>query len=299
MVRTKGDLCGLTVRTEAEYGIVNASGTSAYAGTTLTLTDRSEKTEEGIEQCGSRVDADTMVISTSTGYSATFNHVRDQGWEEWIVRAIGALTGVQRELPSFDTAIRIDPSTVHLWTGCRVDTLGISAASPGAKLEFSVGTVARWHTKTPFQDSDGDTIIMDTVPIPTGIPITFNRPWEYSTNGTTFTKIPAKAFNLSISNALASDPGISDEDGTGYGLEAGEGSAAQDCTITLDLTITSKDNTWDDLRMALTKGMTFRTVIDGHTVTLTGCSLGLSNPDRSQGQYDETIAVTALDMSVV
>ena len=39
--------------------------------------------------------------------------------------------------------------------------------------------------------------------------------------------------------------------------------------------------------------------IDGHTVTLTGCSLGLSNPDRSQGQYDETIAVTALDMSVV
>ena len=28
MVRTKGDLCGLTVRTETEYGTVNTSGTS-------------------------------------------------------------------------------------------------------------------------------------------------------------------------------------------------------------------------------------------------------------------------------
>ena len=299
MVRTKGDLCGLTVRTESVYGEVNASGTSVYAGTTLTLSDGSEKTEEGIEQCGSRVDADTMVISTSTGYNATFNMVRNQDWEDWIERAVGGLSGVQRELPSFDTAVRVDPSTVHLWTGCRVNTLGISAASVGAKLEFSVSTMARWHTKTPFADSDGTAITMDTVAIPTGIPITFNRPWEYSTDGSQFHRIPAKAFSLSISNNLAADPGISDDDGTGYGLEAGEGSAAQDCTITLDLTITSKDNTWDDLRMALTKGMTFRTVIDGHTVTLTGCSLGLAGPDRSQGQYDETIAVTALNITVV
>lgn len=299
MVRTKGDLCGLTVRTETEYGTVNASGTSEYAGTTLTLSDGSEKTEEGIQGCGSRVDEDTMVISTSTGYSATFNMVRGQGWEKWITRALGALTGAQREIPSFDTAVRVDPVTVHLWTGCRVNTLGIAGASVGAKLEFSVQTMARWHTKTPFADSDGTAITMDTVAIPKGVPITFNRPWEYSTNGTAFTKVPAKAFSLNISNNLTADPGISKEDGTGYGLEAGEGSAAQDCTITLDLTVTSRDNTWDDLRMALTKGMTFRTTIDGKTVTLTGCTLGLAGPDRSQGQYDETISVTALNLTVV
>lgn len=298
MVRTKGDLCGLTVRSETEYGVIG-SGASEYAGTTLTLSDSGEATTEGVAQCGSRVDADTIVTSISAGYSATFNHVRGQGWEDWITRAVGALTGVQREIPSFDTAVRVDPQTVHLWTGCMVNSFGMSAASIGAKVEFSVTTVARWHTMTPFEDSDGTELTMDTVAIPSGAPITYNGLWEYSTDGSDFSKIPAKSFSLSISNNLVSDPGVSSEDGTGYGLDAGGGSAAQDCTITLDLTITSKDSTWDALRMALTKGMTFRITIDGKVLTLTGCTLGLAGPDRSQGQYDETISVTALDLTVV
>ena len=298
MVRTKGDLCGLTVREETTYGVIG-TGASQYAGTTLTLTDSSDATVEGIEQCGSRVDADTIVTSVSTGYSATFNMVRGQGWEDWMTRALGGLNGVQREIPSFDTAIRIDPSTVHLWTGCKVNSFGMSAASPGAKIEFSVQTMAKWHTKTPFKDADGDTLSMDAVAIPSGVPITYNRPWEYSTNGTSFSRVPAKSFSLSISNNLSAIPGLTSDNGDGYGLEAGEGSDAQDCGITLDLTIVSRDNTWDDLRMALTKGMTFRTVIDGKTLTLKGCTLGLAGPARSQGQYDETISVTALDITVV
>ena len=296
--RTKGDLCGLGVREETEYGVIG-SGATAYAGTTLTLSDRADESVEGITGCGSRADIDSMTTGIGAGYSATFNVVEGKGWEDWIERAVGSLDGVARDLPSFDTAVRVDPSTVHLWTGCKVNSLGMSAASIGAKIEFSAEVVARWHTMTPFEDSDGDALEMDTAPIPSGIPVRYNRLWEYSTNGTSYTKIPAQSWSLSISSNLASEPGISDPDG-GIQLDAGEGSTPQDSTITLDLVIQSKDSTWDALRMALTKGLTFRITIDGKVLTLTGCRLGLAGPDRSAtGPYTETIAVTALDLSVV
>lgn len=297
MVRTKGDLCGLTILTESTYGVV-PSGTGSYAGTTLTFSDSDEATTEEALQCGSRARGDVFVTSVATGYSATFNHVRGQGWEDWVTRAVGALTGVQRTTPSFDTCIRVSPSETHLFTGCRVNSLGISAPSVGAKVEFSVDVMARWHTKNPFKDSDGSTLTMSLVAIPSGVPVTYLGNWEYSLNGTTFQRVGAKSFTLSIASNLTADPGASSTGTTAIGLEAGEGSAPQDSEITLDLTITSKDDTWDDLRLARTTGMSFRAVIDGKTVLLTGCNLHMGGPTRSQGTYDETITVTATDIRV-
>lgn len=297
-MRTLGDLCGLTVRGETTYGVIGADA-GAYAGTTLTLDDGTEGTTEETWGCGKRIPEKVRYTGLSTGFSATFNHVEGQGWEKWIERAVGSLSGVQRTTPSFSTAVRVSPSEVHLWTGCRVNTLGISATGIGAKLEFSVDTMARWHTLTPFKDSDGDTLEMDTVAIPVGIPVRYTNLWEYSTDGSQFHKINGKSWNFQIQQNLQGDPGASDE-GTAdlVQLEAGAGSQAQASSITLTITITSTDDTWDQLRASRTTGMTFRTVIDGKTVTLKGCVLDLGGPSRSQGTYDEPIVVTALDISV-
>lgn len=298
--RTKGDLCGLTVRDEATYGVIDTSGTSAYAGTTLTLSSPDDYTMEEIQQCGSRVRGGVFRTAASFGYDATFNYVRNQGWEDWIRRAIGSLSGVQRETPSFDTVIRVAPDEYHLWTGCRVNTLSIAAPSIGAPLEFSVSAMARWHTMTPFTDSDGDSLSIALVAIPAGAPITFNRPWEYSTNGTSWTRIKGKSFTLSINQNLSGDPGASSEtDDDAFQLEAGSGSVPLESSITLDITITSVGPEWDRMRLACTTGLYFRTVIDGHTVTLSGCNLSPTMPDRIQAMYDETISVTATDMTVV
>lgn len=296
-MRTKGDLCGLTILEESSYGVV-PSGTGVYSGTCLTLTDNCSATYENIQSCGARNRSGAFVSQISCGFTATFSVVRGRGWEEWIERVQGSLAGVTRDLPSFTTVIRVSPSEVHVWTGCMVDSLTLSAGSIGEHIEFSVTVVARWHTLTPLRDSDGSTITAEPVPIPSGVHVTYAGNWEYSPDGTSWTRVGAKGFTLSCSSNLASDEGAATDADTAYGLAAGSGSAAQDSSITLDLTITSKDSTWDLLKHTLPTDLRFRCVIDSKTVTLTGCTLDIAGPTRSQGTYDETISVTASDLTV-
>lgn len=289
-------MCGLTIREETVYGQVDTGGTSEYGGTLQTMTTSDTETTEAQIKCGSIVTEEPYTVSTATGFSATFNHKRGQGWERWIELANGGLDGVKSIAPSFDAEFRVAPDEYHLLTGCRVDTLSIAGQGIGQALLFSVSAVARWHTMTPFEDSDGTSLTMDPASVPSGAPLTYNFPWEYSTGGAQFTRIPAKSFNLSIARSLQSEPGLS-EDG-GYQLEAGGDSVAQSSEIKLELTVTSSGPEWDRLRLALQKGMTFRAVMDGRTVTLSGCSIDPAGPQRTQGTYDETITITATDMVV-
>ena len=295
-VRTKGDMCGLTIREEKVYGEVDTAGTSEYAGTLQTMTTSDDETTEAQIKCGSIVTEEPYTVSTSTGFSATFNHKRGQKWERWIELANGGLDGAKSTSPSFDAEFRVAADEFHLLTGCRVDSLSIAGQGIGQALLFSVTAVSRWHTMTPFADSDGSPLTMDPAAIPSGAPLTFNFPWEYSTDGSRFDRIPAKSFALLIARSLQSEPGLSKEGG--YQLEAGGDSVAQDSEIKLELTVTSSGPEWDRLRLALQKGMTFKAVIDGKTVTLSGCSIAPAGPQRTQGTYDETISVTATDMVV-
>lgn len=295
-VRTRGDMCGLTVREEKVYGQVDASGTSEYAGTLQTITTNDDETTESQIVCGSVVQGEPYTVSTSTGFTATFNHKAGKPWTDWIRMALGSLAGTQNTSPSFDAEFRVGADEFHLLTGSRVDSLSIAGSEIGTALVFTVTAVSRWHTMTPFEDSDGTGITMPPASVPAGRPLTFNNTWEYSTDGSQFSPIKAKSFTLTINRSLQSEPGISSEGG--YQLEAGSDSAAQSSTITLELTITSVGPEWDRLRLALTKGMTFRTVLDGHTITLTGCALSPAGPNRTQSSYDETISVTATDMVV-
>lgn len=297
-MRTKGDLCALTVREEQDYGKIDASGASVYGGTLRTMSTPEDRNVEEITGC-TRTALGHFRTSAAYSMSAVFTFVRGQGWEDWVERAIGALTGVQRQTPSFDTAFRVAPGENHLLTGCRINTLTISASEIGAPLEFTAEAVARWHTMTPFKDSDGTSLSMDLASIPKGAPITYNSMWEWSDGGS-YTKIPGKSWSLKISQSLASEPGASSDDGGTdvIKLEAGGDSVPQASEITLDITITSTGPEWDRRRLEFTDGLTFRTTIDGRTVTLKDCYLKPDMPDRSQGTYDETISVVATDMEV-
>lgn len=293
-------MCGLTVRTEQTYGVIDAAGTSEYAGTLQTMTTSDTSETEDQLQCGSMVRADVRTVSTATGFSASVHHKRGQGWEKWVERALGALTGIQRTIPSFDALFRVGAQEFHLLTGCKVDTLTISAESIAATLNINVTAVARWHTITPFADSDGSALEMEAAAVPVAPPVTFNIPWSWSSDGQSFEPIKGKSFTLTIARSLQSEPGITAEGADdAYELEAGGDSTPQGAEITLDIVITSVGPEWDRMRLANTKGLTFRTVIDGRTVTLTGCNLSPDGPDRTQSSYDETISVTATDMTVV
>ena len=299
-VRTKGDLCGLTVRTEQTYGKIDSAGTSLYGGTLLSVSTSGDTvTEQEVFAC-TRLRQGVFRTAAAFGLTATFNHVRGQDWEKWIEYATGSLDGVQRQSDSFDTVFRVAEGENHLFTGCRVNSLSVSASDIGALVEFRADIMARWHTMTPFKDSDGTALSMALASIPSGAPITYSRKWEYSTNGTDFQPIPGKSWTLQINQNLQGEPDVNDpDDDSAYKLEAGSDSVPQASEITLEITVTSSGPEWDRLRMAYTTGMTLRCVIDGMLVTLKGCSLGVSGPDRSAtGSYDETISLTATDIVV-
>lgn len=299
-VRTKGDMCGLTVRDETVYGKISTTNASLYSGTMLTLSTPDEVQVEDIQQCGTMVRGGVFKTGASFAYTAVFNMVRGKGWEKWMERVLGALSGTQRDIPSYDTLVRVASDEELLWTGCKVDQFKINAPEIGGKLEFTVDAMCRWHTMTPFQDSDGSSLSMSPVAVPAGAPITFNRPWEWSADGTTFLPIKGKSFTLTVSRSLTPDPGISnDTDEDAFRLDAGEALTPQDISIQLDISITSVGPEWDAMRLAFTSGLTLRTEIDGKTVTLKGCYLDPRMPDRSQSTYDETISVNAADISVV
>ncbi len=297
-MRTKGDLCGMTVRDEQEYGKVDTSGQSAYAGTLVSLSINDERETDTIGQCGSMVRAGIIEVARKCDFKAVFNQVRGTGWEKWLIRALGASSGTSRDLPSFDTSFRVAAGEHHLCTGCVMDTVTMSATNIGSKVELSAQAVCRWHTMTPFEDADGSSITFPPVEVPYGLPLTFNSLWQYSTDGgSSWTPIKTKGFTLTISRSLQSDPGVS---GDGIRLEAGEGSVPQDIKITLDLTITSTGPEWDAKRLAaMTDDFTLKLTLDSKTITLRGCVLGIKGPDRTQASYDETISFDAADMTVV
>lgn len=297
--RTKGDLCALTLREEKVYGEIDASGTSVYAGTMISLDTPEEFTTEDIVKCGSLARGGIFRTGASCGFTATFNMVRGQGWQEWVRRAIGSLTGVQKETPSFDALFRIASDESILFTGSRVNTLTVSATQIGAPIQIKADAMSRWMTVSPFADSDGGSLSMDPVAIPLGVPVTFSKPWRWSSNGQDFQEIKGKSFTLTISMSLQGEPGTADPTSdSSFQLEAGEGSTPQSSEITLDITITSVGPEWDRMRAAFTTGLTFQTEIDGKTVTLSGCNLSPSMPSRSQSSYDETISVTATDIAI-
>lgn len=299
-VRTKGDLCGLTIRTEQQYGKVDASGTSVYAGTMGTFNTSGNTAEvEAINGC-TRLKRGDFVTSRAFGYTATFNFIRGQGWTRWMELATGSLEGIQRQSESYDTAFRVAENDTRIMTGCRVNTLTISASDIGQALEFSVNAVARWYSLSPFKDSDGTDITMDLASLPSGAPITYLKKWEWSDDGTDFEQIPGKSWTLTINQNLTSEPDVNDpDDEDGYKLEAGGDSVPGASEVTLEITVTSVGPEWDQLRHDLVSGLTFRTEIDGYLVTLTGCRINQGDPDRTADSgYDETISVTATDIVV-
>lgn len=299
-VRTKGDLCGLTIRTEQTYGEIDASGTSMYGGTLRSMSTSGNSAEvEEIHGC-TRLKLGDFVTGRAFGYTAVFNFVRSQGWTKWIELATGSLEGIQRQSDSYDTAFRVSKDENRLMTGCRVNSLSISASDIGQALEFSVNAMCRWYSLSPFEDSDGTSLSMDLASIPAGAPITYLKKWEYSTDGSQFTPIPGKSWTLTINQNLQGEPDVNDpDDEDGYKLEAGGDSVPQASEVTLEITITSTGPEWDQLRHDLASGLTFRVEIDGYLVTLTGCRIEQGDPDRTADSgYDETISVTATDIVV-
>ena len=303
-IRTRGDLCGVTVLEETEYGKVPADGTRKYGGIVRTMDDGdSQELGEMPPECGSRTNTGYFLIGRTCEPSMTLRVQRGAGLlKDWIVRASGSASGVETDIPSSDLLVKVGPSEWHSWTGAKVDTLSVKGSKIGDAVELDVSFKARHHavsttyedgTGATFSDADGSGYTLKPEKAVDAAYVTFVKGWRLDGE-----RIPyQKSWELKISNALQSEAGPSGDGDGAYALNAGEGSTPQASSVTLDVTVASCGPAWDLRRLSFTEGLTLSVELDGYTVTLTGCTVDGSGPSRTwEGAYDETISFKAQDI---
>lgn len=283
-MRSKGDLCGFTIINETAYG--TKGSTKTFGGVLSSLETPSDETIEYDQACGSRQWANMVRTMENYGWKADFTMPSGtaSNWTQWFTFALGALNGtISNDLDSFSALFRIASNEHMESNGCKVNSLVMSADAMGSPIKFSVDAMAKKNTFATGQGSP--------VTRPSTAPITYSTLW--TRNGTA---IPAKSWSLNITNSLVGDPGI---DSGGYGLAAGTGSApGGQADITLDLTITSTDSTYDLLKQGNATSDTLVLTMDGYTVTCADCYLKSDYPTRSQAPYDETLSYIVKSVTV-
>ena len=299
--RTKGDLRGFTIRDELTYGTFNASGTSTYGGVAQSLDPSGGKSFSDDVTDGSFKFATPVVTGLGAGFKIKFRYPVSSGWQTWVTRAIGALTGIGalRDITPFSTVFKVASDELLSWTGCKVDSLVISSSKIGDLLDFSATILARYGTEsatTAFVNADGTSYTFGEATRPSYAPISDNTPWQYSTDeGDTWQSCDHKTWELSITRGLQADAA----NVNGLPLDAGLSLIPTKCEVQLKFTQLSKSAIWDELKFDGPIDLQFKKVMDTKTILLTGCYLLPDNhPSRSQSPYDETIVASVQDITV-
>lgn len=301
-VRTKGSLCRFAVADESVYGTFNAAAAVRYAGTLISMDTTDDASREDDPGECTYVRAGSYVTGRDFGYKAVFRHPSSSGWQNWMTMALGTLGGLGtvRDITPFTTRIRVAADEVLAWCGCKVDSLAVASKNPGSMLEFTATVKAQYlcapSAGDAFTDASGTSFTFAPADRPDHAPITDSTSLYYSADGgTTWVSCDAKTWTVTVSRSLESDPAAVN----GHALNAGLGLTPQTCDIKLMFTLLSKSSFWDTLKLIDTTELQFKKVIDGYTVLLTGCTLDAGDmPSRSQSTYDETVNVTASDISV-
>ncbi|MFA6803787.1 MAG: hypothetical protein WCR24_04760 [Candidatus Methanomethylophilaceae archaeon] len=299
-VRTKGSLNGFTIRPETTYGTFATGGTSKYAGTLVSLDPGDNLNPEQDPSEDSLIFSDVVFLDREFGFTAKFRHPKSSTWYDWITYAVGALTGVQKTLPSFSARVSVGDDENLCYVGCKVNQLTISADSVGGLLNFSADIYARYlcapSATSAFVNVDTTAITFTPLSKPAYAPITNNGYIYVSTDGgTSWTSVRNKGFTIDLGTSLQREAELVNS----VPLSAGLDSIPQTFDGTVTFNRAQTDRTWDELKLAGTKDLQFRIVIDGATVLMTGCYLsGDDLPSRQQSTYDESITATIRDITV-
>ena len=304
-IRTRGDLCGISVAEETVYGQA-PTAPMRYAGIVRTLDDGdSSEYGEMPPECGSRGSTGFFLIGRGSEPSAVLRIQRGASLlKDWIVRAVGSASGVTADIPSSSLLVKVGPSEWHSWTGAKVDTLSVKGSKLGDAVELDVAFKARHHAVTEtyaeasgasFKYSDGSQYLLKPASPVDSAYVTFVKGWRLDGE-----RIPyQKSWELKVSNSLQSEPGASGTGASAYALSAGEGSTPQASEIRLEVTVTSGGPRWDLMRLSDPGESILSIDIDGIRITLSGCTPDFSGPSRTwEGSYDETIAFKVRDIAV-
>lgn len=284
----KGDLCGITVQNETRYGY--GDGEKTHLGVMTGLKIEPGITTEEQVNCGSRLMGTKYLMQRDWTATVDLKVSKSADWIQWFEWCLGtdsdgSVSGL-RNTPSGRTVIcKVAPGSTDVLRGAYVNELTVTSEKLGAPLRFSASLYAK------AVDIDTD----DTgSAIASGTPLRCTQGWHCS--NASIGTVTAGDWKLTITQNLEKVPDAdADEVTNANGQEPYLGTPE----VKLEINTPARSRDLDRLRASLTQGLTFATQIGGHALTLSGCILGNDGTQRGQDPYNETISVTATDISIV
>ena len=303
-VKTPGSLGALQYIIENTFGTTPGNTDFEYAGFMNTMSGNGNAGEEEQYAEGSRIFDTVLYTQRSAGFSANVSLYRDDTAAGYLWKDIVALAyDPENDLDSFTALMRIAADEWVAYTGCKVDTLELSASGVGDKITAALGVKAMRQIPTQASVTAVATALGvtlgDTSTGPSSKrPITYSS-YPVATIGGASVTIPSRSFSVKINNHLEEEPGIVG----GNAYAAGEGLVPQLCDVELEYDLLSTGAYWDNLKATEdndTPLFSITHVIGGRTFTSGKCYVDTEDhPSRAQSTYTETVRIHAGSMTVV
>ena len=284
----KGDLCGISLQEETSYGV--GSGDRIHGGVMTSLKIDPGITSEEQPDCGSRLKGTEYITGRDVTAKVDFKISKAASWMDWFkwtlgVDGDGQASGLGNSPSGRTVLFKVAPQSSDKLTGTYVNELVITSDKMGAPLKFSAQLFARSH------EVDTDDL---GVALASGTPLRCTQKW--GCNNQDIEDVSTGQWTLTITQNLEKVAGADEDEITNAsGQEPYLGSP----TVTLEITVPARTRAIDKLRETLTTDLVLTTQIGGRSLTISGGTLDTDGTQRSQGSYNETIKITAADISIV
>lgn len=287
--KTAGSLRAVEYIEETDYGATPATGTYRFLGIPSKVDHgdgraihkmANDGVRNGFAVYGKRKSGLSVEVPLYAENSSNY------AISDILKMALGTASGPRADIPSYTIYVQAAPDQHYIYRGCKVDTMTIDASDIGAPIRATLS----FCCATSSQSTETRPAAPAPATIPPLYPIVHA---SYAKMGNIL--IPAKSYKLTVGNHLAKEPGI-------VGTEAWEAGImsypADALSVGASYTVASTSSYWDNLKLWSADAFDIIQELGAYTLTIAGCMLsGEDLPTRSQSAYDETIAITASNLT--
>jgi hypothetical protein len=220
----------------------------------------------------------------------------------WAAYAFGSTTALTDHLGSFSAQVLKTVGASNYYTqysGCKLDKLGISAASPGEPWMFEADVMARWKQNATAKAIVGlqSLTVGANATDTTTSPLTWNGASQYNIGGGLVTWYP-KSIKFGVDNAMQRQMGnVVGADAVKYSVPIGISEGARD--ITLEANLWYADETFVNARLNNTAVTAVTIPIDTFTVTLSnGVFMANDFPALKHDLMEETVKINFKSLTI-
>lgn len=143
----KGDLCGIVLQNESEYGNLDSEAQTVHAGVMEHIEVPDNVTYGEVVTCGSRLAGTPYVDKRDPVAKVRFKVGKDVDWTMWTDWILGGSDMAQGNPKSKRFWGKFASNKAEVLEGAMVNSLSITSPELGGKIEFEAEIFARLHNR--------------------------------------------------------------------------------------------------------------------------------------------------------